>query len=61
MTNVSAPIDATQTSEWQALKTHYKKLRSEGISLKQWFAEDHDRVKSFLSIYQTFILTCQRI
>lgn len=47
MTNVSAPIDATQTSEWQALKTHYKKLRSEGISLKKWFAEDHDRVKKF--------------
>lgn len=44
---VSAPIDATSTPEWAALQQHYDKLQTEGISLKDWFANDPDRVKKF--------------
>ena len=44
---VSAPIDATSTPEWAALQQHYDKLQAEGISLKDWFANDPDRVKKF--------------
>ncbi len=41
---VSAPIDATKTPAWEALGAHYDKLTSEGISLKDWFAADPERV-----------------
>ena len=44
---VSAPIDATSTPEWAALQQHYNELQTEGISLKDWFANDPDRVKKF--------------
>lgn len=45
MSTVSAPIDATQTAAWKALTEHFAKLNEEGISLKDWFAADADRVK----------------
>ena len=41
---VSAPIDATKTSAWEALEAHYRDLQKEGIDLKRWFAEDPERV-----------------
>ena len=41
---VSAPVDATKTLAWEALKAHYDALQAEGISLKDWFAADPDRV-----------------
>ena len=45
MSNVPAPIDATQTPEWAALKRHHDELQSAGISLKDWFAADPARVE----------------
>ena len=45
MSNVSAPVDATQTPEWAALRHHYDELSAAGISLKQWFATDPARVE----------------
>ena len=44
MSNVPAPIDATQTPEWAALKRHHDELEAAGISLKDWFATDPERV-----------------
>ena len=44
MTTVSAPIDATATPAWAALQKHHDELVAEGISLKDWFASDPDRV-----------------
>lgn len=44
MSTVSAPIDATQTPEWAALSKHYEDLKGTGISLKDWFAADPERV-----------------
>ena len=41
---VSGPVDATKTPAWEALQAHYDKLQAEGISLKDWFAADPDRV-----------------
>ena len=41
---VSAPVDATKTPAWEALQAHYDALQAEGISLKDWFAADPDRV-----------------
>lgn len=45
MASVPSPIDAVQTPEWHALQTHYDQLVEEGISLKDWFAADPNRVK----------------
>lgn len=44
MASVPSPIDAVQTPEWKALKEHHDRLEGEGISLKDWFAADPDRV-----------------
>ena len=44
MASVPSPIDAVQTPEWKALKEHHDRLEEEGISLKEWFAADPDRV-----------------
>ena len=41
---INPPVDATQTPEWAALQKHYDELQSEGVSLKQWFADDAERV-----------------
>lgn len=40
----TAPIDATKTPAWEALRAHHDQLVNEGISLKDWFAADPDRV-----------------
>ena len=40
------PVDVTATPEWAALQEHYDRLQKEGVSLKQWFADDPDRVAS---------------
>ena len=45
MSNVPAPVDATQTPEWAALQKHHDELEAAGISLKQWFADDPARVE----------------
>ena len=44
MANVTAPVDITATREWKALQYHFDALQAEGISLKDWFAADPDRV-----------------
>ena len=44
MSHIPAPIDATQTDAWKALEQHRDQLLSEGISLKDWFARDVERV-----------------
>ena len=47
MTQVPAPIDATQTAAWAALDDINTKLIEEGFTLKEWFAADRDRVSKF--------------
>lgn len=42
---ISAPIDATKTPAWAALQKHHDELVEKGVSLKDWFAADHDRVE----------------
>ena len=42
---ISAPIDATKTPAWAALQKHHDDLVEKGISLKDWFAADPDRVE----------------
>ena len=42
---ISAPIDATKTPAWAALQKHHDDLVKKGISLKDWFAADPDRVE----------------
>ena len=44
MAKIPAPIDVTQTPEWKALQEHFDALQAEGISLKDWFAADPERV-----------------
>lgn len=45
MSTIPAPIDATQTPAWKALQEHHDRLIEEGISLKDWFAADSERVE----------------
>lgn len=42
---ISAPIDAIKTPAWMALQKHHDELVEKGISLKDWFAADPDRVE----------------
>lgn len=42
---ISVPIDATKTPAWVALQKHHDELVEKGISLKDWFAADPDRVE----------------
>ncbi len=44
MANIAAPVDITATPEWKALQEHFDALQAEGISLKDWFAADPERV-----------------
>ena len=46
-TKPAAPVDITATPEWKALSDHFDKLQADGISLKDWFAADPDRVAKF--------------
>ncbi|NLQ13861.1 glucose-6-phosphate isomerase [Olsenella sp. KGMB02461] len=43
---VGKPIDAVATPQWAALQAHFDELQKEGISLKDWFAADPERVPS---------------
>ena len=45
MSNIPAPIDATATTEWAALKAHHDKLIADGFNLKDAFATDGERVE----------------
>ena len=44
MPTISAPIDATTTPAWAALKAHHDELVASGFSLKEAFATDAERV-----------------
>ncbi|MBF0977881.1 MAG: glucose-6-phosphate isomerase, partial [Atopobium sp.] len=41
------PTDATQTKAWRALAEHYASLKDTKATLKNWFAEDPQRVQNF--------------
>lgn len=43
-TQPAAPVDITATPAWKALAEHYAELQNQGISLKDWFAADSERV-----------------
>ena len=57
---INPPVDATKTPEWAALQKHYDELQAEGVSLKQWFADDAERVDSCRSTPATCTSTCPR-
>lgn len=40
---IKPPVDATKTEAWKELGDHLSQLKSEGIDLRKWFAEDSDR------------------
>ena len=43
--NPIPPVDATSTPAWAALSEHFRRLQSEGIDLRRWFAADPDRAR----------------
>ena len=45
MSNIPAPVDATKTPEWEALKAHHDKLVADHFNLKDAFAADDKRVE----------------
>ena len=45
MSNIAAPVDATKTPEWAALKAHHDKLVADHFNLKDAFATDDKRVE----------------
>ena len=45
MSNIPAPVDATKTPEWAALKAHHDKLFADHFNLKDAFAADDKRVE----------------
>ena len=45
MSNIPAPVDATKTPEWEALKAHHDKLVADHFNLKDAFAADNKRVE----------------
>ena len=45
MSNIPAPVDATKTPEWEALKAHHDKLVAGHFNLKDAFAADDKRVE----------------
>ena len=45
MPNIPAPVDATKTPEWEALKAHHDKLVADHFNLKDAFAADDKRVE----------------
>ena len=45
MSNIPAPVDATKTPEWEALKAHHDKLVADHFNLKDAFASDDKRVE----------------
>ena len=45
MSNIPAPVDATATPEWAALKAHHDQLVADHFNLKDTFAADDKRVE----------------
>ena len=45
MSNIPAPVDATATPEWAALKAHHDQLVADRFNLKDAFAADDKRVE----------------
>lgn len=45
MAEMMAPVDPTQTSAWKKLEAHKEALHKQGVSLKQWFADDPERAE----------------
>ena len=45
MSNIPAPVDATATPEWAALKAHHDQLVADHFNLKDAFAADGKRVE----------------
>lgn len=45
MSNIPAPVDATKTPEWEALKAHHDRLVADHFNLKDAFAADDKRVE----------------
>lgn len=41
------PTDPTQTNAWKKLSDHYNTLKTAGISMRDWFAQDPSRVQEF--------------
>ena len=44
MSTIKAPVDPTTCPAWKALAEHKEALEEAGISLKDWFAADPNRV-----------------
>lgn len=42
---INPPVDATRTQAWAQLQQHFNQLQQQGISLRQWFAQDPQRVQ----------------
>lgn len=42
---INPPVDATKTQAWAQLQQHFTNLQGQGISLRQWFAQDPQRVQ----------------
>lgn len=40
---INPPVDATRTQAWAQLQQHFNQLQQQGISLRQWFAQDPQR------------------
>ena len=50
------PTDATQTKAWQALTEHYVSLKDTKATLKNWFAEDPQRVQNLTFELDQFLI-----
>ncbi|MBF0898783.1 MAG: glucose-6-phosphate isomerase [Atopobium sp.] len=50
------PTDATQTKAWRALAEHYASLKDTKATLKNWFAEDPQRVQNFTFELDQFLI-----
>ena len=50
------PTDATQTKAWHALAEHYASLKDTKATLKNWFAEDPQRVQNFTFELDQFLI-----
>ena len=50
------PTDATQTKAWRALAEHYASLKDTKATLKNWFAEDPQRVQNLTFELDQFLI-----
>ncbi|EIT89056.1 glucose-6-phosphate isomerase [Parascardovia denticolens IPLA 20019] len=44
--SINPPVDAQKTQAWANLQKHFDQLQKDGINLRQWFAQDPQRVQS---------------